>query len=54
MPINKFMMEKSKAELEYGFRLYQGGMVPSNTLRIVQIEGIDTEVNQSIQKRNDS
>ena len=41
--INKFFMNKSEAELEYGFSLYQGGIVPGNNLRVVNIEGTDTE-----------
>jgi alanyl-tRNA synthetase len=41
--INKYMMSKTDAEKEYGFSLYQGGIVPGNELRIVNIEGIDTE-----------
>ena len=41
--INKSMMDKTEAEKEYGFSLYQGGIVPGNELRIVNIEGIDTE-----------
>ena len=41
--INKYMMTKSDAEKEHGFSLYQGGIVPGNELRIVNIEGIDTE-----------
>lgn len=41
--INKGMMNKAEAELEYGFSLYQGGVVPGNELRVVNIEGIDTE-----------
>ena len=41
--INKFFMNKTDAELEYGFSLYQGGIVPGNNLRVVNIEGVDTE-----------
>lgn len=41
--IKKTFMDKSEAEREYGFSLYQGGIVPGNTLRVVDIEGIDTE-----------
>jgi|Transcript_6417 alanyl-tRNA synthetase len=36
-------MDKAEAELEYGFSLYQGGIVPGNSLRVVNIEGVDTE-----------
>ena len=37
------MMNKADAEREHGFRLYQGGIVPGNELRVVDIAGIDTE-----------
>jgi alanyl-tRNA synthetase len=36
-------MDKSEAEQKYGFSLYQGGVVPGNQLRVVNIEGVDTE-----------
>mmetsp|Transcript_3506 Transcript_3506/g.5264 ORF Transcript_3506/g.5264 Transcript_3506/m.5264 type:complete len:262 (-) Transcript_3506:30-815(-) len=36
-------MDKAEAERQYGFHLYQGGVVPGNELRVVNIEGIDTE-----------
>lgn len=42
-PISKGMMDKAEAEKEYGFNLYQGGVVPGNELRVVNIEGVDTE-----------
>jgi alanyl-tRNA synthetase len=41
--ISKGFMDKSEAELKYGFSLYQGGVVPGNQLRVVNIEGVDTE-----------
>ena len=41
--INKSLMEKSDAEKQYGFSLYQGGVVPGNELRVVNIEGTDVE-----------
>lgn len=41
--ITKNTQPKEVAELKYGFTLYQGGVVPGNTLRIVDIEGTDTE-----------
>lgn len=41
--INKFFMNKSGAEKEYGFSLYQGGIVPGDNLRVVDIDGVDTE-----------
>lgn len=41
--INKSMMDKADAERDYGFSLYQGGVVPGNQLRVVDIAGVDTE-----------
>lgn len=41
--INKSMMDKAEAERDYGFSLYQGGIVPGNQLRVVNIAGVDTE-----------
>jgi alanyl-tRNA synthetase len=41
--INKYYMDKSEAEKKFGFTLYQGGVVPGNRLRIVDIENTDTE-----------
>lgn len=41
--INKGLMPKGDAEQEYGFSLYQGGIVPGNELRVVNIEGTDVE-----------
>lgn len=29
--------------MKYGFSLYQGGVVPGNSLRVVNITGVDTE-----------
>lgn len=36
-------MDKAEAEKQYGFSLYQGGVVPGNSLRVVDIAGVDTE-----------
>jgi alanyl-tRNA synthetase len=41
--ITKKLMDKAEAEKAYGFKLYQGGVVPGNELRVVDIEGVDTE-----------
>lgn len=41
--INKTLEQKDQAEKTFGFGLYQGGVVPGNTLRIVEIEDIDVE-----------
>jgi len=41
--INKYFLDKAEAERKFGFTLYQGGVVPGNNLRIVQIENTDVE-----------
>jgi len=43
LPIQKYFVDKATAEKEYGFSLYQGGIVPGNILRIVKIEDTDVE-----------
>ena len=42
-PVKKTMMGKPEAEKAYGFCLYQGGAIPGNQLRIVNIEDTDIE-----------
>jgi len=41
--ISKGFMAKDEAEKLYGFHLYQGGVVPGNELRVVNIADTDTE-----------
>jgi alanyl-tRNA synthetase len=41
--ITKGFMPKDVAEKKYGFHLYQGGVVPGNELRVVNIADTDTE-----------
>jgi alanyl-tRNA synthetase len=43
LPIMINVFERSNAEEKYTFRIYQGGAVPSNNVRIVNIEGWDVE-----------
>jgi alanyl-tRNA synthetase len=43
LPININVFERSNAEEKYSFRIYQGGAVPSNHVRIVNIDGWDIE-----------
>jgi alanyl-tRNA synthetase len=43
IPINKVILERTEAEKKYGFRIYQGGAIPSAYLRVVEIENIDIE-----------
>ena len=41
--ISKGFVDKAEAERAHGFSLYQGGIVPGNSLRVVNIEGVDVE-----------
>jgi alanyl-tRNA synthetase len=41
--ISKSFMPKDEAERQHGFHLYQGGVVPGNSLRVVHIDETDTE-----------
>ncbi len=42
--VDKRVLKKSKAEKEYGFKIYQGGVPPGNQLRIINIgNGLDVE-----------
>jgi alanyl-tRNA synthetase len=43
LPVVVRYMPRREAEEKYGFRLYQGGVVPSGTLRIVNIADWDVE-----------
>ncbi len=43
IPITKIEMIRSDAEQEYGFKIYQGGYVPSKKIRIVKIKDFDIE-----------
>ena len=43
LPVLKHELKKSLAEQEYGFRLYQGGAVPGNKIRVVEIPDFDVE-----------
>lgn len=43
MPVKTFFMQRKEAEERYGFRLYQGGVVPTKMLRIVNIGDWDIE-----------
>ncbi len=41
--VEKLVMPRTKAEEEFGFRIYQGGAVPGDTLRIIKIGDYDVE-----------
>ena len=43
IPILIKEFERGEAEQKYGFRIYQGGVVPVKLVRIVNIEGLDVE-----------
>jgi alanyl-tRNA synthetase len=41
--VEKSIYKRDIAEASFGFRLYQGGAVPGKEIRVVKIEGLDTE-----------
>jgi len=43
LPIKKEILPRQSAEKKYGFRIYQGGAVPSPQLRIISIDNLDSE-----------
>jgi alanyl-tRNA synthetase len=43
LPVYINTFDRGVAEQNYGFRIYQGGVVPSNNVRIVNIGGLDIE-----------
>ena len=43
LPIKTYFMDRTEAEQKFGFRLYQGGVVPGRKIRIVEIEGVDVQ-----------
>ncbi len=43
LPVDIKTFERGNAEQKYSFRIYQGGIVPSNSVRIVNIEKWDVE-----------
>jgi alanyl-tRNA synthetase len=43
IPVETSWMQREDAELKYGHRLYQGGVVPGKQIRVVKIEGWDAE-----------
>jgi len=42
-PMIKEVLPRNEAEKKYGFRIYQGGVVPEKNLRIISIDKIDHE-----------
>jgi alanyl-tRNA synthetase len=43
LPVTCRWMDRNEAEAKYGFVLYQGGVVPGAKLRVVEIEGWNTQ-----------
>ena len=41
--VEKRTMDRNSAEHTYGFRLYQGGVPPGDSIRVINIPGIDVE-----------
>ncbi len=42
-PVKIEWYDRTEAERKYGFRLYQGGIVPGKNIRVVEIPGVDVE-----------
>ena len=42
-PVHVTFMSRKDAEKKYGFMLYQGGVVPGDTIRVLDVEDIDVE-----------
>jgi alanyl-tRNA synthetase len=42
-PVSAKWMRRDEAEKKYGFQIYQGGVVPGSTLRIINVENWDVE-----------
>jgi alanyl-tRNA synthetase len=43
IPVEKKKMDRNSAEKNFGFRLYQGGVPPGNSILVLNIPGIDVE-----------
>ncbi|MDD4049644.1 MAG: alanine--tRNA ligase-related protein, partial [Candidatus ainarchaeum sp.] len=54
IPINNYELSKDEAEKKYGFRLYQGGAIPGNILRILEVQGIDVQACAGLHLTNTS
>ncbi len=54
IPIRNYELSKDEAEKKHGFRLYQGGAIPGNTLRILDIENIDVQACAGLHLSNTS
>jgi alanyl-tRNA synthetase len=43
IPLETEWMDRTEAEKKYGFILYQGGVVPGSSIRVVQIPSVDVQ-----------
>ena len=43
IPVKKMVLDRNTAEKKYGFRLYQGGVPPGNSIRVLEIPDVDVE-----------
>jgi len=43
LPVNSSFLNRDMAEKKYGLSIYQGGAVPGNKIRIIDISGVDVE-----------
>ncbi|MDD3753649.1 MAG: alanine--tRNA ligase [Methanobacterium sp.] len=43
IPVTAEWMDRTEAEKKYGFILYQGGVVPGKSIRVIQIPGVDVQ-----------
>lgn len=51
-PVKAKWMPRDEAEKKYGFQIYQGGVVPGRTIRIIDIENWDVEACGGVHLRN--
>lgn len=49
LPVKVEWLQRGKAERKYGFRIYQGGVIPQETLRVVSIGSVDHEADGGTQ-----
>jgi alanyl-tRNA synthetase len=54
IPVKVYQLSKDEAEKKYGFRIYQGGAIPGNSLRILEIQGIDVQACAGLHLTNTS
>jgi len=52
LPVKIELLSRNEAEKKYGFRIYQGGVVPEDTLRIVSIGNMDHEACSGLHLEN--